>query len=74
MLKPIGFTVSALFGAVSLFAFADGASAQKSKDIGRIALNQPIRLVDALHNPNPESNLLDRVVMDALLSYDTVNR
>jgi peptide/nickel transport system substrate-binding protein len=81
MSKPFSFplfrprlVLSALLGAVSLLALADGASAQKAKDTGRIALNQPIRLVDALHNPNPESNLLDRVVMDALLSYDTVNR
>ena len=66
--------VTALLGAVSLIALANTAEAQKSKDTGRVALTQPIRLVDALHNPNPESNLLDRVVMDALLSYDTVNR
>jgi len=81
MLKTLNITpsmprvfIGALLGAVSMLAFADGAAAQKAKDTGRIALNQPLRLIDALHNPNPESNLLDRVVMDALLSYDTVNR
>jgi peptide/nickel transport system substrate-binding protein len=81
MSKPFSFTpflsrtiIGALLGAVSLLALTDSADAQKAKDTGRIALHQPIRLVDALHNPNPESNLLDRVVMDALLSYDTVNR
>jgi len=81
MFKPSRFTpamprmaLSALLGAVSLLALGTDASAQKAKDTGRVALSQPIRLIDALHNPNPESNLLDRVVMDALLSYDTVNR
>jgi peptide/nickel transport system substrate-binding protein len=73
MFKPNSFA-GALLGAASFLALAGTAEAQKSKDTGRIALNQPIRLVDALHNPNPESNLLDRVVQDSLLSYDTVNR
>ena len=41
--------VGALLGAVSLLALTDSADAQKAKDTGRIALHQPIRLVDALH-------------------------
>jgi len=59
---------------VSVLALGGAAEAQKSKDTVRVALHQPIRLIDAIHNPNPESNLLDRVVMDSLLAYDTVNR
>lgn len=65
--------IAALAGA-SLLALTGAADAQKSKDTLRTALHQPIRLIDAIHNPNPESNLLDRVVMDSLLAYDTVNR
>jgi peptide/nickel transport system substrate-binding protein len=67
-------TTFALAGGISLLALAGAADAQKAKDTVRVALNQPIRLVDAIHNPNPESNLLDRVVMDTLLAYDAVNR
>ncbi|MCD6076047.1 MAG: hypothetical protein K0Q70_2930, partial [Rhodospirillales bacterium] len=48
--------------------------AQTSKDSLRLALHQPIRQIDALYNPNPESNLMDRAVMDTLLSFDTTNR
>ena len=76
MFKPatIQGLAATLLGTASLLALAGAAEAQKAKDTGRVALNQPVRLIDALHNPNPESNLLDRVVMDSLLSYDTANR
>jgi peptide/nickel transport system substrate-binding protein len=66
--------LAALLGTASLLALAGAAEAQKAKDTGRVALTQPVRLIDALHNPNPEANLLDRVVMDSLLAYDTANR
>jgi peptide/nickel transport system substrate-binding protein len=61
---------AALSATVALLVLVGAAEAQKSKDTLRVALDQPIRLIDALHNPNPEANLVDRAVMDSLVSYD----
>ena len=60
----------AVSAAVALLAFVGPTHAQKSKDTLRVAFDQPIRLIDALHNPNPEANLIDRAVMDTLVAYD----
>ena len=60
----------ALVVVAALCALAGPAEAQKSKDTLRVAFDQPIRLIDALHNPNPEANLIDRAVMDNLVTYD----
>jgi peptide/nickel transport system substrate-binding protein len=59
-----------LSAAVVFVALGGAAEAQKSKDTLRVAFDQPIRLIDALHNPNPEANLVDRAVMDTLVAYD----
>src|SRR5271170_954733 len=65
----MGFRI-VLAATVALVAFNGPANAQKSKDTLRVAFDQPIRLIDALHNPNPEANLIDRAVMDTLIAYD----
>lgn len=61
-------------GTVLMALSVSPALAQKSKDTLRLALHQPIRQIDALYNPNPESNLMDRAVMDTLLTFDAANR
>ena len=55
-------TIAAAVAAAALVAAAGAAKAQKSADTLRVAFDQPIRLIDALHNPNPEANLIDRAV------------
>ncbi len=50
------------------------AQADKAHDTLRIAFDQPVRLIDAIHNPNPESNLVDRAVMDTLIAYDPATK
>jgi peptide/nickel transport system substrate-binding protein len=60
--------------AVALIAATGAAEAQKSKDTLRIAFDQPVRLIDAIHNPNPAANVLDRAVMSTLVSYDLKTR
>src|ERR1700723_438410 len=60
----------ALVAAAALCALAGPAEAQKAKDTLRVAFDQPIRLIDALHNPNPEANVIDRAVMDNLVTFD----
>jgi len=46
------------------------AYADKAHDTLRVAFDQPVRLIDAINNPNPESNLVDRSVFDTLIAYD----
>src|SRR5579864_316154 len=59
-----------LAATIVLLALGASARADKSHDTLRIAFDQPVRLIDAIQNPNPESNLVDRAVMDSLVSYD----
>ena len=70
-MKPTALAAGAAFAALLA---ASSADAQKSKDTFRVALNQPIRQVDTFYNPNPESNLMDRAVMDTLLAFDVSTR
>jgi peptide/nickel transport system substrate-binding protein len=65
---------SILIGALSAAALAAPASAQKAKDTARIAIDQPIRVVDEIFNPNPESNLMDRAVMSHLMGFDVATK
>ncbi len=67
MIRALGRCALALAAAL---IFSGGAAAEKAKDTLRIAFDQPVRLIDAIHNPNPESNLVDRAVMDTLIAYD----
>jgi peptide/nickel transport system substrate-binding protein len=46
------------------------ASAQKSKDTLRVGFYDPISIVDATHDPKPETGFLSRAVYDNLLAYD----
>ena len=64
------FYAAALAALLTFCAFCGPAQAQKSKDTLRVAFDQQVRLIDALHNPNPEANLVDRAVMDDLVTYD----
>ncbi len=63
-------------GAVAAIAFACAApaSAQKAKDTLRIGVHQPISVIDAIFDPQPQTNLMDRVVFDSLVAYDSDKR
>jgi len=50
------------------------AWAQKSKDTMRVAVSDPIRYIEGLFNAGVEGFLLDRVVQDNLLYWDTVDK
>ena len=52
---------------------ASPAMAQKSKDTLRIGYYDPISIVDATHDPKPETGFLSRAVYDNLLAYDRKN-
>ena len=57
--------------AAALIAFGGGAArADKANDTLRLAVDQPIRLIDAIQDPNPEADLMDRAVFDVLVGYD----
>ena len=64
---------SVLAVAVGL-ALSGAARADKANDTLRIAFDQPVKLIDAINNPNPESNLVDRAVMDTLVTYDVATK
>ncbi len=64
-----------LLGAAAIGALTCApALAQKAKDTLRIGAYQPISIIDALYDPQPQSNLMDRVVFDTLVAYDVENR
>ena len=50
------------------------AQADKAKDTLRLAVDQPIRLVDSYLNPNPEGDIVNRAVFDTLVGYDVATR
>jgi len=50
------------------------AMAQKSKDTLRVGVYQPISIVDGVFDPNPQTNLMDRLVFDSLLTFDSDKR
>jgi hypothetical protein len=60
--------------AAALLALSGAAQAEKAKDTLRLAVDQPIKLIDATQNPNPEANLIDRAVLDSLISYDVATK
>jgi peptide/nickel transport system substrate-binding protein len=51
-------------------AAAGPSAAQKSAMTVRIALEDPIRTVDELHDPKPENTLLSSAIYNALINYD----
>ena len=59
--------------AVALMASAP-AMAQKSKDTLRFGLYQPIKALDRIFVPHPETNLTAPAVYDALIFYDAEKR
>ncbi len=61
---------SAFAASFAMAACVGAARADKAHDTLRVAFDQPVRLIDAINNPNPESNLVDRAVMDTLIAYD----
>src|SRR3990172_1137871 len=48
--------------------------AQKSKDTARIAVEQPIQMVDVVYDPQPQTTLTAYNVFDSLLWYDEMKR
>ena len=48
--------------------------AQKSKDTLRVGVYQPISIIDAVFDPQPQTNMLDRMVFDSLVNYDSDKR
>ena len=47
---------------------------QKAKDTIRFGLYQPIKILDRIYNPHPETNLTAPAVFDNLLFYDAGKR
>jgi peptide/nickel transport system substrate-binding protein len=58
----------------AVMTFGNAAYADKAHDTLRLAVDQPIRLIDGTQNPNPEANLIDRTVLDNLIAYDVATK
>ena len=54
--------------------FSAPAFAQKAKDTLRVGAYQPISIVDTFYDPQPQTNLMDRIVFDMLVRYDVESR
>lgn len=65
---------SALLAGSALVALSIPAIAQKSKDTVRIGVHQPISIIDAIFDPQPQTNLMDRMIFSGLVGYDSDKR
>ena len=74
MNRTIAVAIFAGFGAAASLALSSAAYADKAHDTLRLAVDQPIKLIDATQNPNPEANLIDRAVLDTLIAYDVATK
>jgi peptide/nickel transport system substrate-binding protein len=59
---------------VAALIHASPSVAQKAKDNLRVGVYQPISIIDAIFDPQPQTNMLDRMVFDSLVTYDTDKR
>ncbi len=63
--------IGKFMGAAALgLAMASPAMAQKAKDTLRIGVYQPIAIIDPLFDPQPQTDLMNRVVFDTLVGFD----
>ncbi|MBO33679.1 MAG: hypothetical protein CMM74_12010 [Rhodospirillaceae bacterium] len=63
-----------VIAALASIPFFNQAHAQKSKDTLRFGLYQPIKMLDRIFDPHPETNLTAPAVYDNLLFYDAEKR
>jgi peptide/nickel transport system substrate-binding protein len=65
---------SRLMCAAACLAFAGTANAQGAKDTIRVAVYQPVPIVDTIYNPSPETSLVANPVFDSLVNFDAATR
>jgi peptide/nickel transport system substrate-binding protein len=65
--------VPALAG-IALAMTTSAVLAQASKDTVRLAVYQPVPLIDTIYNPHPETSLVANPVFDSLVHFDAVTR
>src|SRR6187549_2685140 len=50
------------------------AHAQRAQDTVRVAVYQPVPIVDTIYNPSPETSLVANPVFDSLVHFDADKR
>jgi peptide/nickel transport system substrate-binding protein len=60
-----------VFAGLLVAGAATPTVAQKSKDTLRVGVHQPIAIVDGVFDPQPQTNLMDRMVFDTLIEFDS---
>ena len=51
-------------------ALACGQAAAQNKDTIRVAVHQPVPIIDPIYNPSPETGLISNIVYDSLVHFD----
>ncbi len=59
---------------IALVLAAPAAFAQTNKDTVRLAVYQPVPLIDTIYNPHPETSLIANPVFDSLVHFDAEKR
>jgi peptide/nickel transport system substrate-binding protein len=63
------------FAGVILAIAGSSANAQgTTKDTVRVAVYQPIPIIDVIYNPSPETSLVANIVFDSLVYFDAAKR
>ena len=57
-----------------LAAISSSAHAQAAKDTLRVAVYQPVPIVDTIYNPHPETSLIANPVFDSLVYFNPETR
>ncbi len=57
-----------------VFAFAATSAQAQNKDTVRVAVYQPVPLIDPIYNPSPETVLITNIVYDSLIYFDAGTR
>src|ERR1039457_3503890 len=59
---------------VVLAIAGSSAHAQGTKDTVRVAVYQPVPIIDVIYNPSPETSLVANIVFDSLVYFDAAKR
>ena len=59
---------------IALVLVTPAAFAQANKDTVRLAVYQPVPLIDTIYNPHPETSLIANPVFDSLVHFDAEKR
>src|SRR5262245_62541471 len=69
-----GFRLIPALAGIAVALTTTAAAAQAGKDTVRLAVYQPVPLIDTIYNPHPETSLVANPVFDSLVHFDAEKR